>query len=213
MNDKPNNETPAEDNQTGDTSAETKNTAPELTDEQWEVAFQHPRFKELTQAKSEYEQKMQELETQRKEEQEAKLKEEKKWQTLAEQREQELSEYKQRIETQTKQQSVYSEAVKAGAVNPDVVVKLVDATQINTNEDGTNNAGELVGKLLEENPYLKGKANPDAGQKTTTSNNENQKRTYTESEIRQLARDGQWMADNQEEYYTAFSEGRVEMGK
>lgn len=56
----------------------------------WEEIFQHPRFKELNEAKKTAEQKLAELQEERKKQREQELEEQEKWKELAEQREQEL---------------------------------------------------------------------------------------------------------------------------
>lgn len=116
--------------------------------------FTHSRFKELTTAQKE-------LKALRDNEQKAKetaLAEQGKFKELAEAKDVELAKLREQNNTQVANLDIISAASKLGAVDPKVVLKLIDRANVTVGEDGTvTGAEEAVKKLLESAPYLKGK--------------------------------------------------------
>jgi len=189
-------------------SAETqKPEIQELTSEQLEQAFKHPRFKELTEAKKERDKLMKEAK--QREEEEMKRKGE--LEQLLEKREQEVNDLNSKFTTQAKNNAILAEAAKKGVVDPEAVVRLVDSDKIELDENGTpTNAAEIVDNLLQEKTYLVSKKQ-DMGSDTTTSINSD-KPVYKHSELREkIANDVNWYKENQKKVDAAFAEGRVDM--
>lgn len=194
---------------TEETTAESQKpeTPIELTPEQWEIAYKSPRFKELNEAKKERDRLMKE--TKAKEEEEMKRKGE--LEKLLEQKESEMEELNNKFSTQTRNNAILAEAAKKGAVDPEAVVRLIDANKIEMDENGTpTNVSETVDALLSEKTYLVGQA-PNMGSDTTTSNNSD-KPTYKDSELRaKIANDVNFLNENESEIQAAYAEGRVDL--
>lgn len=122
--------------------------------------FNHSRFKELNdKAKkaSDYEAKEQKA-------REAKLIEEKKFTELLAEKDKTIADLTSKQQTSLTNMRILAEAQKAGAVDTDAVLQLIDRSAVKLNDDGTvTGADEAVKKLLESKPYLKGN-----GTNTTT---------------------------------------------
>ncbi len=123
-----------------------------LSEEQWSLAFNHPRFKELNQKAKELEKIKSELEKQEAE----RLKEKEDWKTLAEKRELEINELKNSVQNQAKRQAIISQAVSLGVRKEaiDDVIRLVDLNTLQFENDKVINADSVVKELLFNKPRL-----------------------------------------------------------
>lgn len=187
-------------------STDTKIT--ELSEEQWELAFAHPRFKELNLKAKELEK----LKEDQKKAEEQKLKEQEEYKTLADKYQQDNENLKKQITNQMKKQSVISEAIKSGVRKDaiDDVVKLVDIDSLEVDESGNPiNTSEKVKSLLESKPYLladEGKKNIGADKGT---NDTGKSQFWKWSEIQKKSRDHAWYEANKVEIELAKKEGRI----
>lgn len=181
-------------------------TAPTLTDDQLKAAFDHPRFKELTEKANE----LKKLQDQKAADDAKALADQGKFQELAEKHETEATEWKSKYESSIKQNAVIVAANKLGAHDANTVAKLVDSNAITLNDDGTvSGVDEAVAALQTANAYLfktgnqtkigGGDTNPQAG-----GNAE-----YTASQFKDAA----FYAENQKAMDKALTEGRVDLTK
>lgn len=116
--------------------------------------FQHSRFKELTEAQKELKQ----LKAQEQKAKEQALAEQGKFKELADAKEAELATLREQNKTQVANIDILAAASRLGAVDPKVVLKLIDRSTITVDENGNvTGAEDAVKKLLEGSPYLKGK--------------------------------------------------------
>lgn len=143
----------------------------------------HPRFKELNDRAK----KAKEYETQQAEAEEARLKEQKKFEELAEKNKQKAEEAENKYKQAILDNKIQLEASKAGVVDLEAVLKLVDRSKITLDDDG-NVAGleEAVKSLLEAKPYLKnGEANNNVtiGNGTNPGSNNTNVKRFTLSQI------------------------------
>lgn len=123
----------------------------QLTDEQLQAAFNHPRFKELTQAAQE----LKKLKDQQSADEAERLKKQGEFETLAQQREQEANEAKAALENERKNNALIVAANKLGAHDASVVAKLVDRGTLTIKDDGTVEGAEnALAELQKSNPYL-----------------------------------------------------------
>jgi len=132
----------------------------QLTDEQFEKVFEdprlfkHSRFQQLNQRAK----RAEELEKAQAKAEEAKLKEQQKWQELAEKKEQEAKTWQEKYTGRAIDQAIQLEAMKAGAVDVEAVLKLVDRSKLSIDDNGNvTGVSELVTNLLKEKTYLTGK--------------------------------------------------------
>ncbi len=116
--------------------------------------FKHSRFQQLNQRAK----RAEELEKSIAKADEDKLKEQQKWQELAEKREQEVKDLQAKYTGRTIDNAIQLEAIKAGAVDVEAVLKLIDRTKLTVGDDGTvTGVAEVVANLLKEKTYLTGK--------------------------------------------------------
>ena len=197
----------AEDVKTTEKSPDTKAEI-ELSEEQWKVAFEHPRFKDLNAKAKDYDK----LLKQQSEKEEAELRAKEQFKELAEKKEAEIVALKESITARDKRQALMTEAVKAGvrAEALDDVVRLVDIGSVELDEEGNPvNATQTIQSLLEAKPYLKAD-----GTKTTigadVGTSGNSKSPFWKwSEIQRNSRDYAWYEANKEAIELAKKEGRV----
>jgi hypothetical protein len=186
-----------------------------LTDEQWEAAFKHPRFKDLNERATKAEKELEKFNKAKAEAEESKLKEEKKWQELAEKKDVELKSLQEKVTLGTKTRSVIEEAIKLGIKDTDAAVKLVDINSIQLDEAGQpTNAAEVVKALATAKPYLiTGEPSKDIGADVNPDNTEGKKTIWAHTELREKMRDHEWYTKHKEEVDAAFKEGRVDYKK
>lgn len=128
-----------------------------LTDEQLAAAFQHPRFKELTQQA----QRAKELDKQIKEAEEKKLQDEKKWEELAAKRSDEIS----TLRSSMINAEIRAEAARLGAVNPQIVANSLNLDGVDVDDNGNlTGVKEALEALKESDPYLFNSSNNNNNQ-------------------------------------------------
>lgn len=116
--------------------------------------WNHPRFKGLNEQAT----KAKQLEAEKLEAEKTRLASEKKFQELAELNKQEADKWKSQAETASVNNTIQMEASKAGVVDVDAAIKLLDRSGIKLNEDGTvSGVAEAIKALVESKPYLVGK--------------------------------------------------------
>jgi len=183
-----------------------------LTEEQWEAAFKHPRFQELSKKAKLAE----ELEKKEKEAEEEKLKREGKLKELLEKKDAELSEMKDKMSKSQIEYEIRDKANKLGIVDAEVAAKLIDFGKIEKDDSGNpTNVESLLGELVEQKPYLVGKvekANVGSGANTSTED-QGAKPIWAQSELREKLQDHKWYLEHQEEVESAQKEGRIDPTK
>jgi hypothetical protein len=135
--------------------------------------WKHPRFKSLVEAKD----RLKAIEKKEAEEREAKLLEEKKFQELLEEKDKKISELTQNQQRMLLDSKISTAALKAGAVDTEAILKLIDRANITLNDDGSvAGVEEAIKTLLETKPYLVGSdqqptvgAGTNPGANTTSS--------------------------------------------
>jgi predicted nucleic acid-binding Zn-ribbon protein len=103
------------------------------------------------------------------------LKKKGEFEKLNEQKDQKITELQTQLQTQTINNILTIEASKAGAVDVNAVLKLIDRSGIQIAEDGTvSGASEAVTKLFETSPYLKGSGTTPSIGDASNPNDQNQ---------------------------------------
>lgn len=167
--------------------------------------FKHSRFKELTEAKKERDKMLQE----QKEREAKELEEKGEFQKLAEQRANEISEWKSKYERSLINNALIQEAVKAGAIDTDAVIKLADTSKLQIGEDGlVEGISDVISALKAEKEYLFNKQNQTVGNPSAPSA-ANSQTVFTRSQIT----DPKFYRENKEAITQATIEGRVDMSK
>lgn len=116
--------------------------------------FKHSRFQQLNQRAK----RADELEAAANKAKEEELKKQQKWQELAEQKEQEAKELREKYTQKSFDNAIQLEATKAGAVDVETVLKLIDRSQLKIDDNGTiSGVSEAVKSLIEAKPFLAGK--------------------------------------------------------
>lgn len=115
-------------------------------------AFTHSRFKDLLDKAK----KADEYEAAKSVEEEERLKQQKKYEELYNKKGEEAADWKGRYESSVVNNQVFLEAQKLGAVDLDVVTKLIDRASIKVTKDGVEGVAEAVAQLKTDKPYLFG---------------------------------------------------------
>jgi len=114
--------------------------------------FNHPRFKELLEAKKERDA----IKAAKQKEEEDRMIKNKEFEALVKKKDEEIQSIKQENQTIRVNNAIASEALAQGATDTDAVSKLIDKSTIKLNEDGSiSGIKEAVQKLLTEKAYLK----------------------------------------------------------
>ena len=187
---------------------QSKSEEVELTDEQWELAFKHPRFKDLTAKAKELEK----LKADQAKAEEDKLKEKEAFKELADKYQAENESLKQQIVNQTKRQAVISQAVAQGVRKEALedVVRLVDLNTIELDAEGNvANANTVVSELLTAKPYLLAEPDKKNIGTPTTADTGSKAQFWKWSEIERQSRDNKWYTEHKEEIDKAKKEGRI----
>lgn len=115
--------------------------------------WKHPRFKDLNDRAKE----AAELKAAQQAEKEKKLLEEKKYQELVGEKDKTIAALNEKLKSSSLNSVIVAEASKAGAVDTEAVLKLVDRANVKINDDGTvTGVAEAVKSLLDSKSYLKG---------------------------------------------------------
>jgi len=166
--------------------------------------FQHSRFKELTTAHKEL--KM--LREQEQRDKEKALAEQGKFKELSEAKEVELAKLREQNQTQVANLDILAFASKLGAIDPKIILKLIDRANIVVAEDGTvTGAEEAVKKLLEASPYLKG--TQKAGDMGAGARGESEQGKLVRFKHSQLL-DPKFYKEHEAEILTAMTKGQIE---
>lgn len=189
-----------------------------LTDEQLEAAFKHPRFKDLTEKNQKYKQELEKLKKDRDEAEKKTLEEQNKYKELYERENQKLVELQDRIATYNREQAITQEAVKAGIKDVEAAIKLTDMSKLVVDSDGkVTNAAEVIEGLVEVRPYLVTETPPANIGSDGGSNSQAAKKgkIWGLTELRGKMRDTEWYSDkeNKAEVDAAWAEGRVDRNR
>lgn len=155
---------PAEDPNKGTDPTKTELDVSKVSDDQFAKffddprAFNHPRFKQLNDEAKE----ARALKEAKAKEDEAKLIEEKKFGEVITTKDQTITQLQETIKNGAIDRALINEAVKAKAVDPNVLIKLVDRTKVAVDEHGNvTGMTEAIAELQTSSPYLFGNnANP-----------------------------------------------------
>lgn len=182
----------------------------ELSKEQWEQAFQHPRFKSLLEKSK----KLDEIEQEKRQAEEERMKKQGEFEKLVSEKQKEATEWKTRYETAVIENAIVTAASGKNVVDVEAVLRLIDKDNLEIGDDGkVKNVEAVVGDLLKAKPYLVGEQAPqNVGASDNANNGDDGKKIWTESEIREKMRDREWFKKNESEVKKAFSEGRVRKG-
>jgi hypothetical protein len=154
----------------------------QLTKEQLEAAFQHPRFKEL----NEKAQRATDLQKQIDDAEEKRLKDAGKWEDVAKSKDEQLTQ----MQAAVVNAEIKAQAATLGAVNPAIVAQAINRASVTFNKDGTiSGVAEAVEALKESDPYLFNNTNgnptpPRVGSPSNPSNPTNNGYKFTMSQIR-----------------------------
>lgn len=167
--------------------------------------FNHPRFKELADAKQAL--KAREAEEAKKEEE--RLKKQGEFEQLAQKREEEANNWRSKYENSIVDNRIVIEAQKAGVIDTEAVLKLIERANLKPDENG-NVAGveEAVKKLVEAKPYLKsGTTQPKIGADANPGGaNNNSVKRFKHSEIQNPA----FFAAHEKEIMESMKAGMIE---
>lgn len=180
----------------------------DLSAEQWELAFKHPRFKELTERAKELDKLRKEIEKQ----EETKLKEKEEFKTLADKYQAENEMLKKQIVNQAKKQALLSQAVALGVRKEalDDVIRLVDLESIQVDESGNvTNADSVLKQLVESKSYLLAEGQKKNIGTSNISDSGSKSQFWKWSDIEKKSKDHSWYMANKDEIEKAKTEGRI----
>jgi len=207
-----------------DTSAKKENiVSPEkeevnLTDEQWEQVFRHPRFAKLNEEAKEARAELAKMKKKTDQELQEKLKEEGKYKELLEAKEKELSQLTESLSEYKLNNAVITIANSLNVVDTDAVVKLIDRSKLETDKNGDYlNVDIVVKELLSQKPYL-AKAGTNVSSNIGSNANattESQSGDFviTKSELRAKLQDHSWYLENKDNIAQWEREGRIDYSK
>lgn len=169
-----------------------------------ERIWKNDRFKELNSKAK----KGEELKKLQEEAEQKKLLEEKKFQEVIESQKKQIEELQGSVAQVKIESAIRQEAIKAGVVDPDVVVKLIDRGGIKQNDDGSLvGVTEAIKGLTDSKPYLIGKpADTTLGTGTNPANGGNASPRFKLSQLQ----DAQFYQANEKEITEALKNNQVE---
>jgi flagellar motor protein MotB len=173
----------------------------QLTKEQLEAAFEHPRFKELSETAQKYKKLAAEVDAAK----EAQLKEDGEFQQLAEKKQQELDQ----MQTAVVSAEIKAEAARLGAVNPGIVAQAIDRAGVEFKDGVVSGTTEAVEALKKSDPYLFTEANkppPRVGNPTNPGQPNNTGTRFTMTQIR----DPKFYREHAAEIRKAVAQGLVD---
>ena len=197
-----------EDDKTTDKGQSKSDKVEELTEAQWEVAFKHERFKDLTAKAKE----LAKLKADADKAEEEKLKEKEEFKGLADKYQAENESLKKQIINQSKRQAVISQAVVQGVRKEalDDVVRLVDLESVQVDaEDKVTNADIVVKELLASKTYLLADPDKKSIGVPNISDGGSKAPFWKWSEIESKSKDNKWYTENKDEIEKAKREGRI----
>ena len=207
-----------------DTSAKKENIeSPEskefnLSEEQWELAYKSPRFKQLNDRAKEAEAKVAEVEKANQKELQRKLKEEGKLEELLGEKEKEIEKLTSTLDSVNLNSQIISVASKLKVVDTDVVAKLIDTGKLEKDKEGNYlNVESVVQELISEKPYLAGVQSDVSsnigGNANATTESQSGDFTITKSELREKLKDHAWYIENQDNIVQWTKEGRIDYSR
>lgn len=166
--------------------------------------WKHPRFKTL----NERAKKADEYESQQQKAKEEQLAKDKKWEELATLRENEAKTAREEVKTAKVDNSIQIAIAKAGVVDLEAGLKLIDRAKVVVAEDGTiTGVDEAVKSLLETRPYLKGNSSVTIGGGTNPGvNSTDQLKRYKLSQLQ----DPVFYRENEKDIMASMKAGLVE---
>jgi hypothetical protein len=188
-----------------------------LTEEQWEKVFQHPRFSQLSSKAKEAEKELEKIRKAKEKEDQDKLKEEGKFQELLEAKEKEIENLQGSISELKLTSGIMSVASKLNVVDTDAVARLIDRSKLEADKDSGEytNVEDVVKELLTEKPYLAKEgsnvsSNIGSGSNATTGS-QNGNFVITKSELTAKLQDHSWYEEHKDEIVQWQKEGRIDM--
>lgn len=181
----------------------------------WDEVYKSKRFKELNDRTKNAEAELAELKSQQQKAAEDKLKEKEEFKTLYEKSQTELGELQTKQAQTNREHAIVSAAIKAGAQNPNDVVKLIGSDAVTVAEDGTvSGAEDAVSALLKEKTYLVGEGGDGKPKNIGTGASPNAdgsaKPTYKLSDLQKKMKDHAWYTEHKDEIKAAEKEGRID---
>lgn len=128
--------------------------------------WQHSRFKSL----SERAKQAETLEKEKAEAEKARMEEQGKYKELAELKSKEADDLRAKVAQATIDNRIIAEATKAGVVDTEAVLKLVDRSGIKADGETIVGVDVAIKGLLDSKPYLKGNANLNIGSGSAPNN-------------------------------------------
>jgi hypothetical protein len=188
-----------------------------LTDEQWEQVFKHPRFSQLSSRAKEAEKELEKIKKAKEKENQEKLKEEGKYQELLEEKEKEISTLNESISELKLTSGIMSIASKLNVVDTDAVARLIDRSKLESDKDSGEytNIEDVVKELISEKPYLakegSGVSSNIGSNSNATTNSQNGNFVITRSELTAKLQDHSWYEEHKDEIRQWQKEGRIDM--
>lgn len=177
------------------------NTLPE---EAWSEIFKHKRFSELIDAKNE----LKNLKSEQKKREEEELSKKGEYEKLAKQREDELINAREENRKLKLNGAVEKAAAKAGALDTEAVLALIDQGKISIDESTGQVMGvdEAVKELQAGKPYLFGQGATASVGNPTNLANPNTGKVYKLSQLQ----NSQFYRENEADILLAYKENRIE---
>ena len=166
--------------------------------------WQHPRFKSLNDRAKQADK----LEREQAQAEEKRLSESKKFEELATKVSQERDAIKSKFTQSIQDNRIITEASKAGVVDIEAVLKLVDRSGISVDDNGNiTGAIEAVQALLTAKPFLKGKASVTIGSPTSPGADvENGPKKFKLSQLS----NAEFYKANEKDILAAYAKGLIE---
>lgn len=168
----------------------------------WEQIYQSDRFKELIEVKNEYKQ----LKAEKAEREKKELEQKGEYEKLAQLAQKERDEARTEAQKLRLDTAIERAAIRAGAVDPDAVLALINRGTIKLDEAG-NPTGiqEAIQALQTEKAYLFGKGSSVTLGSPTNPNNANSGKQFKLSQMSNAA----FYRENEQEILLAHKEGRI----
>ena len=167
-------------------------------------AFNHPRFKQLAEAKKERDVLAKEKADKEKADLEAKGE----WEKLSKQKEQEANDYKTKYETSQIDNAIIQEAAQRGAVDVEAVKALINRGSIKIENDGTvSGIKDALDALAKSKEYLfdATKAQTRVGNPTSPGNPNSGAKRFTATQIQ----DAKFWRENEKDILAAIANGQI----